>query len=162
MLILLKISNRFTFRGGGQNQLIKRLTLPLLSIIRGSSGLFLSKGRWGSLTSLLALFLDYLNRRHISQLYSYSGLSNSFSKKRCQDLQFLIQIAYLSLFLQYLQLIAASGLRLFKYFIQAQQCIYRRFIQSLLHLSFAYRLSLVFQQLFYSTFNIIVWISFKH
>ena len=45
ILVLLKISDRSTSKRGGQNQLIRRLALPLLSIIRGLFGLFLSKGR---------------------------------------------------------------------------------------------------------------------
>ena len=45
VLVLLKISDRSTSREGGQNQLIKSLALPLLSIIKGLSGLFLSRGR---------------------------------------------------------------------------------------------------------------------
>ena len=45
ILVSLKISNRSASRKGGQNQLIKKLALPLLSIIRGLSGLFLNKKR---------------------------------------------------------------------------------------------------------------------
>ena len=40
ILVLLKISNRSAFRGGGQNQLIRKLALPLLFIIRGLFRLF--------------------------------------------------------------------------------------------------------------------------